>query len=87
MSRRPVRVNVQLPELTPAQAGALWHVLEDLASALWDAYESDILELEDYLSPAFEPHDDSTADEYEAHLGKSSTPPDLVGDSAPELKL
>lgn len=45
-ARLPVRINLQLPELTPAQAEFLWNFLEDLASDLWDAYEQELLDLE-----------------------------------------
>lgn len=76
--RRPVRINVELPELTAAQADFLWNFLEDIASALWDAYEADILDLQDAFSR--EAQDDSTADEYEAHLEKLAAPCDPVSD-------
>jgi hypothetical protein len=46
-ARRRVRINVELPEFTPAQADFLWTFLENLASDLWDAYEQDLLDLDD----------------------------------------
>ena len=76
--RRPIRINVELPDLTAAQADFLCNFLEDTASALWDAYETDILDLQVAFSR--EAHDDSTADEYEAHLAKLAAPCDPVSD-------
>ena len=85
MNRRPVHIHVRLPELTPQQADSLWNFLEDLASQLWEAYEDEILEMEDSFSTQI--HDDSTADEYEAYLEKRSAPPDLVSDPKPDTQL
>ena len=76
--RRPVRINVELPDLTAAQADFLWNLLEDITSALWDAYENDIIDLQDAFS--CDSHDDSTADEYEAHPEKLAAPCDPVSD-------
>ena len=78
MIRPPVHVNLRLPELTPQQATSLWSFLEALAAQLWDAYEADILELEDSLST--EAHDDPTADEYEAYLDRRSALTEPVTD-------
>ena len=83
--RRPIRINVELPELTAAQADFLWNFLEDVASALWEAYEADILDLEEAFSR--EAHDDSAVDEYEAHLEKISASCDPVTDPDPDPML
>ena len=86
MSRRPVLISVRLPELTPVQADSLCNFLETLASQLWDAYEEDILQVEDSFSTTIQddppPHPD---DEYEAYLEKRSAFPDPVSD--PKLDL
>ena len=60
--RRPIRINVQLPELTPVQAESLWNFLEDLTSELWDAYEPELLDLDaERLSARFD--DDPAPDD------------------------
>jgi len=52
MSARPrVHINLELPELTPAQADSLWSFLENLASEIWNAYENEILEAQEEPSP------------------------------------
>ena len=71
MSRRPVHIRARLPELTPEQADSLWNFLESLASQLWDAYEEEILQVEDSFSTGHK--DDPPPDldaEYEAYLEK-----------------
>jgi hypothetical protein len=45
-ARRRVRIDFDLPELTPAQADLLWNFLEELAMDLWEAYETELLEVE-----------------------------------------
>jgi hypothetical protein len=45
--RHPLRINLELPELTPVQAESLWSFLDDFISDLWDAYETDLLQLEE----------------------------------------
>jgi len=57
---RPIRIDLQLPELTPAQAHSLWNFLDDLASELWLAYEPELLAVEDEPSPQPEPDNDWT---------------------------
>ena len=84
-NRRPVRINVELPDLTASQADFLWNFLEDIASALWDAYEDDILDLQDVFSR--EAQDDSAPDEYEAHLEAISARRDPVSDPDPDPVL
>jgi hypothetical protein len=49
-TRRHIRIDVDLPELSPAQADFLWNFLDDLASDLWDAYEPELLEIENQRS-------------------------------------
>jgi len=84
MSHRHVHITVRLPELTPEQADSFWNFLESLASQLWDAYEEDILQVEDSFSTPIEydPPPDRD-DEYEAYLEKRSTLSDPLSD--PEL--
>ena len=41
-TRRSVRIT--LPQLTPSQAESLWNFLEDLASAVWNEYENELLD-------------------------------------------
>ena len=43
-SHRSVRINLNLPELTPSQVESLWNFLEDLASAVWNEYENELLD-------------------------------------------
>ena len=81
-TRRRVRIEVELPDLTPTQAEFLWNLLDDLASELWDAYETDIIELENTFSR--EVHAGDADDEYEAHLENGSAFPHLVDDSEPD---
>ena len=45
-NRRPIRINVELPELTAVQAEFLAEFLEDLANDVWMAYEDDLFDLE-----------------------------------------
>lgn len=49
-TRRRIRVDFDLPELTPAQADFLWTFLESLASDLWDGYERELLDVENERS-------------------------------------
>lgn len=44
--RRPIRINVELPELTAVQAELLAEFLEDLANDVWKAYEDDLFDLD-----------------------------------------
>jgi hypothetical protein len=45
---RSRRIEWNLPPLTPAQADLLWGFVQDLASKLWEVYESELLsEVED----------------------------------------
>ena len=69
--RRPVRINAQLPELTPAQATFLWNFLEDLACELWDAYQPELLQLDH--GPSRPEPDSDWAD---------ADPDDLIDDSS-----
>jgi len=64
-ARRPVRINLELPELTPAQAHVLWNFLEDLASNIWDAYETELLDTQDQLSRLPISHNDSIHPDHE----------------------
>ena len=57
---RRIRIHVDLPELSPAQADFLWNFLDDLASDLWDAYEHDLLEVENERSRPPDPEPDWT---------------------------
>jgi hypothetical protein len=61
--RPPVRIDVTLPELTPAQADCLWNLLETLAADLWDAYEPELLHAEDQRSRPPEVEDDWTPED------------------------
>ncbi len=45
-TRRILRINAPLPELSPVEAGLLWNFLENLSSQLWEAYEDELLDLE-----------------------------------------
>jgi len=64
-TRRRIRIDVELPELTPAQADFLWNFLDDLGSDLWDAYESELLEVEAERSRPPDVHDDWIEADYE----------------------
>jgi hypothetical protein len=74
-THRRIRIDVDLPELTPAQADFLWNFLEDLATELWDAYESELLEVENQRSRPLEPEYDSTVADCD----------DLLQDDAPPV--
>ena len=70
-SHRNIRINLNMPELTPSQAESLWNFLEDLASALWEEYESELLDCQDQDAHVSEDscadgHRDATADHYRA---------------------
>lgn len=56
-TRRPVHLDVDLPELSPSQASFLWDVLTDLTAALWDAYEADLVETEQHRLHLLDPED------------------------------
>jgi hypothetical protein len=64
-ARRPVRIDFELPELTLAQAHTLWTFLDELASNIWDAYETELLKAEDQLSRLPLSHNDSTHPDHE----------------------
>ena len=83
-ARRPIRIDLELPELTPAQADFLWTFLDDLASELWDAYESELLEVEEERSRPPDFSNDWTADDDEDLFENGSAPHDLVNDQDPD---
>ena len=58
-ARRRIRIDINLPELTPVQADFFWTFLEELAADLWDAYEPELLEIDNQRS---------RPDEYDADL-------------------
>ncbi|MBI4870841.1 MAG: hypothetical protein HY814_04660 [Candidatus Riflebacteria bacterium] len=70
-TRRPVRINAEMPELAPAQAHFLWNFLDDLAYQLWDAYEPELLRVQDDRSP---PHPDSDC--------ADADPDDIINDNS-----
>ena len=84
-ARRQIHIDLDLPELTPAQADCLWHFLEDLATNLWDAYECDLLDLEDRRSRLHQPEidwtpadrDDLLEDDPAAAVNSDETDPDF----------
>jgi hypothetical protein len=76
-TRRPIHINVALPEITPAQADLLWNFLEDLAAQLWDAYEKDLLQIEDERSRPPDPESNWTAAECDDLLENGPLPPDV----------
>jgi hypothetical protein len=41
---RRIRTDFDLPELSKAQAHALWCFFEDLASDIWDTYQLEVLD-------------------------------------------
>jgi hypothetical protein len=85
-TRRPIRIDVDLPELTPAQADLLWNFLDDLGMQLWDAYEKDLLQIEDERSRLPDPETDWTAAECDDLLENGPLPPDVSdGESDPDF--
>ncbi len=48
--RRRIHIDIDLPELTPVQADFFWTFLEELAADLWDAYEGELLEIDNQRS-------------------------------------
>jgi hypothetical protein len=83
-TRRRIRIDVELPELTPAQADFLWNFLDGLAADLWDAYESEVLEVENQRSRPLEPdndwpaeYDDLTEHTTLPHVGSEENDPDF----------
>lgn len=65
MSKQPpVHINVDLPELTPAQARFLWKFLDDLAADLWNAYEPQMLDEDDQPKPTSEEDTEMTAEDW-----------------------
>lgn len=80
-NRRRIRVDVDLPELTPSQADFLWNFLEDLAMDLWDAYERELLEIENERScpPGLE-NDWTAAAQNDAFDNAAAAPRDAVND-------
>jgi hypothetical protein len=62
--RRPIRINAELPELTPTQVKSLWNFLDNLATELWDAYEPELLNLENEHSGRDEFDSERNTDEY-----------------------
>ena len=56
----PIRIHLQLPQLTPAQAHSLCNLLQELASQIWDAYETEILDFEDAQLRLFDDEDERT---------------------------
>ena len=83
-TRRRVHIDLDLPELTPAQADLLWNFLENLAMDLWDAYEPELLEVEHHRSLEAAPDHDSTAAECD-DLFESSTRPVNCDDPDPHF--
>lgn len=57
-ARRHIHIDLDLPELTPAQADFLSNFLDDLAADLWDAYEQELLAVEEQRSRQIGSHDD-----------------------------
>lgn len=83
-NRRAVRIEVELPELTPAQADFLWNFLEDLATDIWDVYEPELLAFQDECSrPSEEAENDMTADDCEGLFTNGPAPPVNDDDSDP----
>ena len=76
-TRRPIRINVDLPEVTPAQANLLWNFLDDLAMQLWDVYEKDLLQIDDERSRPPDPQTNWTAAECDELLAYGPLPPDV----------
>jgi len=69
-TRRRIRIDVELPELTPAQADFLWTFLDDLAADLWDAYEPELLDIENEHSRPPKIDTDSTGGDWPADDGE-----------------
>lgn len=74
-THRRIRIDIDLPELTPAQADFLWNFLEDLATELWDAYESELLEVENQPSRPLQPDHDWTVADRDDLLENDPPPP------------
>lgn len=79
-NRRRIRVDVDLPELTPAQADFLWNFLENLAMDLWEAYERELLEIENERSHPPGLENDWTAAEQDDVFDNGAAPREAVND-------
>lgn len=80
--RRPVRINFQMPELTPTVAHFLWNVCETLAFHIWEAYNTEILDIEQEMD------DNDPTFEDMAHLQDHvpDNPDDSFPNSSPQQK-
>ena len=80
MSRRSLRLDIQLPDLAPAQAHLLWELFDELAYQISLAYEAQLFDFEAESFHAIEPRDEgfdpgqSTWDEPQAQLNDDSDP-------------
>jgi hypothetical protein len=83
--RHPVRINFELPELTPAQAKLLWELLDGLSSDLWEAYEKELFDLEAEAFHAAQAADDSNASDDEPPSSPTTLPPKFIRNDEPEF--
>jgi len=84
-TRRRIRIDLELPELTPAQADFIWNFLDGLAADLWDAYQGELLDLEYERSHSLEPANDWTAEEWDDLLENGPLLPAGSDDTDPDF--
>jgi len=85
IKRHSVRINFELPELTPAQVKALWNFLDDLSCDLWEAYENELFDLEAETFHAAQPDDDYNDSDDELPSSPTTLPPKFIRDDEPEF--
>ena len=61
--RRKIRIDFELPELTPEQVSMLCDFLDDLCSDLREAYDNEIFDIESASFHALRSDDDSANEE------------------------
>jgi hypothetical protein len=85
IKRHPVRINFELPELTPAQAKLLCEFLDRLSCDLWEAYEKELFDLEAEAFHAVQAADDCNASDEEPPSWLTIPPFKLITDDEPDF--